>query len=190
MYVVGKGNGMNLRFTFKDCLGLVGWFALIFIAAAIGARASIEASTLYAQLVQPAWAPPPWVFGPVWTVLYALMAIAAWLTWRSPHRSGVRIALMLFVAQLAMNALWSWLFFAWNLGAAAFAEVVLLWILVLATTVAFWRVRPLAGLLLTPYVLWTGFAAALNFVLWQQNPQILGQLEMIGCWLRTASLTA
>lgn len=165
---------MNARACFRDGLGLAGWLVVTFIAAAIGARASVEAATFYDQLVQPAWAPPPWVFGPVWTALYTLMAIASWLVSRTTRSEGVRIALTLYLVQLAMNALWSWLFFAWQLGAAAFAEVVVLWILVLATGIAFWRVRPLAGLLFIPYLLWVGFAAALNFILWQQNPQILG----------------
>lgn len=166
--------GMNARTGYRDGLGFAGWLVVTFIAAAIGARASVEAASFYDQLVQPAWAPPPWVFGPVWTALYTLMAIAAWLVWRTAKSKGVRIALTLFVVQLALNALWSWLFFAWQLGAVAFAEVVLLWMLILATGAAFWRVRPLSGLLLIPYLLWVGFAAALNFVLWQQNPQILG----------------
>lgn len=158
----------------KDVIGFVAWLVVTFVAAFIGARASVEARFFYDQLVQPAWAPPPWVFGPVWTTLYALMAVAAWLVWRSGESRGVRSALALFVVQLVLNALWSWLFFAWNLGAWAFADVVLLWMTILATAVAFWRLRPLAGLLLAPYLLWVGFAAALNFVLWQQNPQILG----------------
>lgn len=158
----------------NDVLGLVGWLTATFVAASIGARASIEAKSFYDQLVQPAWAPPPWVFGPVWTVLYALMAIAAWLVWREGGFRVHRVALALFFVQLAANALWSWLFFAWNLGALALAEVALLWILVVATVLAFWRVRPVAGMLLTPYLLWVSFAAALNFTLWRLNPQLLG----------------
>lgn len=165
---------MSAHTGYRDIVGFAGWLVVAFIAAAIGARGSVEAASFYDQLVQPAWAPPPWVFGPVWTALYTLMAIAAWLVWRTAKSEGVGIALTLFVVQLALNALWSWLFFAWQLGAVAFAEVVLLWMLVLATAAAFWRVRPLSGLLLIPYLLWVGFAAALNFVLWQQNPQILG----------------
>lgn len=158
----------------RDILGLAGWLVVTFIAAAIGAKASVEAATLYEQLVQPAWSPAPWVFGPVWTALYTMMAIAAWLTWRTSKDAGVRPALVLYLVQLAMNALWSWLFFAWRLGAFAFAEVVVLWVLILVTTFAFWRVRPLAGVLMIPYVLWVGFAAILNFALWQLNPEILG----------------
>ena len=160
----------NLRQT----LGLIGWLVVSFAASAIGAAASIQAKSFYRQLAQPAWAPPSWVFGPVWTVLYVLMAIAAWLVWRSGGFRTNRIALSLFLVQLALNALWSWVFFAWHRGAWAFADIILLWLLIVATLVFFWRVRPLAGALLIPYLLWVGFASFLNYALWQLNPQVLG----------------
>jgi len=155
-------------------LGLIGWLIVSFAASAIGALASIQAKSFYSQLAQPAWAPPPFLFGPVWTVLYALMAIAAWLVWRSGGLYTNRIALSFFLVQLALNALWSWLFFAWQRGALAFVDIVLLWVLIIVTLVSFWRVRPLAGALLIPYLLWVSFASALNYSLWQLNPQILG----------------
>ena len=157
-----------------EALGLACWLLVTFVAAAVGASASIEAKSFYGQLVQPAWAPPPGLFGPVWTVLYTLMGIAAWLVWRARELRTNRIELGLFLGQLAANSLWCWLFFAWNLGGLAFTEVVLLWMLIVATLVAFWRVRPLAGILLIPYLIWVSFAAALNYVLWQLNPRILG----------------
>ena len=155
-------------------LGLFGWFVVSFAASAVGAAASIQAQSFYGQLAQPAWAPPPWLFGPVWTVLFALMAIAAWLVWRSGGFRAHRLALSLFLVQLVPNALWSWLFFAWHRGSLAFADIVLLWVLIVATLVSFWRVRPLAGALLIPYLLWVSFAAVLNYAVWQLNPQILG----------------
>lgn len=158
----------------KQFLGLIGWFILSFAASAVGAVASIQAKSFYGQLAQPGWAPPPSVFGPVWTILYALMAIAAWLVWRSGGFRSHRFALSLFLVQLALNALWSWIFFTWQNGMLAFADIVLLWLLIVATLISFWRVRPLAGALLVPYLLWVSFAAALNFTLWQLNPQILG----------------
>lgn len=158
----------------KQILGLIGWLVMSFAASAVGAVASIQAKSFYSQLAQPAWAPPSWLFGPVWTVLYALMAIAAWLVWRSGGFRTNRIALSLFFGQLLLNALWSWLFFAWHLGALAFADIVILWVLIVATLVSFWRVRPLAGALLIPYLLWVSFASALNYSVWQLNPQILG----------------
>ena len=157
-----------------DILGLVGWLVVTFAISWIGARASIQASTFYGQLVQPAWSPPAWLFGPVWTVLYALMAIAAWLVWRTGGFRAQRLSLSVFGLQLFLNALWSWLFFAWRMGGPAFAEVLLLWISIAATIALFWRVRPLAGALLIPYLLWVSFAAALNYALWQLNPGLLG----------------
>lgn len=155
-------------------LGLAGWLALCFAAAAIGAVASIQAGAFYAQLAKPAWAPPPGVFSPVWTTLYALMAVAAWLVWRQAGHPGRRPALGLFLLQLAVNALWSWLFFRWQLGAAAFADVVLLLALLAATVLQFWRVRRLAAVLLLPYLAWVAFATALTWAVWQGNPSILG----------------
>lgn len=158
----------------KQILGFVAWLAVSFIAAAVGSAASIQAGPFYAQLVRPEWAPPSDVFGPVWTILYALMGIAAWLVWRVGGFRAARTALTLFLVQLVVNALWSWLFFGWHLGGAAFADIVLLWVLIIATLVAFWRVRPLAGVLLIPYLLWVSFASALNYSVWQLNPQLLG----------------
>lgn len=159
----------------QQLMGLAGWLALCFVTAGVGAVASANAKSFYSALVQPAWAPPGWLFGPVWTTLFVLMAIAAWLVWRAPVAPAVRRwALGLFVVQLVANALWSWLFFAWQQGAWAFAEVIVLWVLIALTCAAFWRIRPLAGALLLPYLAWVGFAAYLNWVLWQANPAILG----------------
>ena len=117
------------------------------------------------------------VTGDFWArlrVLYALMAIAAWLVWRVGGFRTARFALTLFLVQLALNALWSWLFFAWQRGALAFADILVLWAAIVATLIAFWRIRPLAGALLVPYLLWVSFASALNFSIWQLNPRILG----------------
>ena len=154
--------------------GLAGWLLLCFAVSAIGALASIQAQTFYAQLVQPDWAPPGYVFGPVWTILYAMMAIAAWLVWCKGGFKENRLALSLFLAQLAVNALWCWLFFAWFLGALAFADILLLWLLIATTLWAFWRRRLLAGMLMLPYLFWVSFAAMLNLSVWQLNPRLLG----------------
>ncbi|WP_440975493.1 TspO/MBR family protein [Pseudoxanthomonas winnipegensis] len=158
----------------RQVLGLVGWLLLVFVAGAIGAAASVQAATFYATLAQPSWAPPAAVFGPVWSVLYVLMGIAAWLVWRRGGWAAQRRALTVFVAQLALNALWSWLFFGWHLGAAAMLDIVVLWVLIVVTVAMFWRARPLAGLLLLPYLAWVSFASALNYAVWQLNPQALG----------------
>lgn len=156
-------------------IGLLFWLALCFATSALGVLASITASDFYTQqLIRPTWSPPPTVFGPVWTVLYVMMAIAAWLVWRRSEVVNTRLALSLFLAQLVCNALWSWLFFAWRLGALAFVDIVALWALIIATIVTFWRISKLASCLLIPYWLWVSFATALSFTLWQNNPRILG----------------
>lgn len=154
--------------------GLVVWVAISFIAAAVGGAASVRAGDFYTQLVRPDWAPPPSVFGPVWTILYALMGVAAWTIWRIGGFRTARTALALFLVQLAANALWSWLFFGWHSGLFAFADIALLWVLIVATIIAFWRIRPLAAWLLVPYLLWVSFASALSYSVWRLNPQILG----------------
>lgn len=155
-------------------LGLFAWLALSFVTAALGALASQNAPDFYAALAQPSWAPPAWLFGPVWTALFVAMAIAAWLVWRTPPQPARTRALVWFVAQMAANALWSWLFFAWRMGGGAFAEIVVLWLMIAVTLAAFWRIRRAAGLLLVPYLLWVTFAAVLNWVLWRANPATLG----------------
>lgn len=151
--------------------GLLGWLLVVFVAAAVGAAASVDAPSFYAQLSKPTWAPPAGVFGPVWTVLYALMGVAAWLVWRSPGPK--RAALTLFGAQLAANALWSWLFFAWHRGALAAVEILVLLALIVAMIVAFWRISRLAALLMVPYLLWVSFASVLTWAVWRSNPTLL-----------------
>jgi len=155
----------------SQTLGLLGWLLVAFAAAAVGAIASVDAASFYARLNKPAWAPPGSVFGPVWTVLYTLMGVAAWLVWRRP--GPTRRALGLFGVQLAANALWSWLFFAWHLGALATLEVAVLLALVVCTVAAFWRHSRLAAVLLLPYLSWVGFASLLTWAVWQGNPGVL-----------------
>lgn len=156
-----------------DLRGLVGAFALTFAAAAIGARASAGASEFYASLVRPAWAPPASVFGPVWTVLYIGIALAGFRVWRSRMAPSHGPALVLFITQLVLNALWSVLFFGLHQGALAFADIVLLLLTIAATTMLFWRIDRLAGALFVPYLAWVAFAAALNFTVWRANPGAL-----------------
>src|SRR6476660_4468856 len=164
---------MPPRSTLWQTVGLIRWLAIVFVAAAIGAAASVDASTFYAQLARPAWAPPASAFGPVWSVLYLLMAIAAWLVWRERGVANVRAALTLFVAQLCANALWSWLFFAWRKGAFAFAEVLVLLALIAVTIVVFLRISRLASVLMLPYLAWVCLASALTWSVWQNNPKVL-----------------
>ncbi len=157
--------------TKRQALGLIGWLAAAFAAGGIGAIASIDAAAFYATLNTPPWAPPASLFGPVWSALYALMGIAAWLVWRRSEET--RQALRLFIAQLVVNALWSWLFFEWRLGALAFIDVLLLLVLIAATIVSFGRHSRLAAALLSPYILWVAFAAALTWAVWRANPTVL-----------------
>ncbi|MCC4611754.1 TspO/MBR family protein [Xanthomonas cannabis] len=154
--------------------GLLGWLALCYAVAGLGALASIQAASFYAELQRPAWAPPGWLFGPVWTALYGMMAVAVWLVWRRGGWAGARLALSMFVLQLALNGLWSWLFFAWHMGAWAFADIVVLWLALAATIGLFAKRDPVAAWLLVPYLAWVSFAAALNYSVWQLNPQVLG----------------
>lgn len=155
-------------------LGLLGWLLLAFAAAAVGGFASVGAGEFYRELVRPSWAPPGWLFGPVWSVLYALMGIAAWLVWRVRGFAGTSSALLVFLGQLAANALWTWLFFAWRQGGLAFAEILLLWVLILVTIGLFRRVSTLAAALLLPYLAWVSFATVLTLAIWRLNPQLLG----------------
>jgi benzodiazapine receptor len=160
------------RSTSSQAIGLVAWLAVAFAAGAVGAIASVDASTFYAQLAKPSWAPPGSVFGPVWSVLFTMMGVAAWLVWRAGGPRA-RTALTVFVVHLAVNSLWSWLFFGWKLGAFAFVDVLVLLALVATTAALFWRVRPLAGALLLPYLAWVTFASALTWAVWQGNPGLL-----------------
>lgn len=123
----------------------------------------------YNELNKPEWTPPHWVFGPVWTSLYAMMAVAAWLVWHRGSLLPTSPPLLLFFLQLVLNALWSALFFAHQQPGLAFFEIVLLWFAILATIIFFWRIERLAGLLLIPYLAWVAFTAALNFTIWQMN---------------------
>lgn len=123
----------------------------------------------YTTLVTPSFNPPAWVFGPVWTMLYTLMGIAAYLVWRKIDAPGAKPALTLYGVQLALNALWSILFFGLHSPGGALAEIVLLWFAIIATMVAFARVSRLAAWLLAPYILWVSFAAYLNYAIWMLN---------------------
>jgi tryptophan-rich sensory protein len=159
--------------TARQIAGVAGWLLVSFAAAAVGAVASIEAKSFYAQLLRPDWAPPSSLFAPVWSALYLLMALSAWLVWRSAGFRQGRVALVLFLNQLAVNALWSWLFFAWHQGALAFAEILVLWALIVATMIAFWRHSALASALLLPYLCWVTYATALTLSVWRLNPGVL-----------------
>ncbi len=148
----------------KTWIVLAIWIAVSLSAGFIGSR--FPPGEWYQGLEKPSWNPPSWVFGPVWTLLYILMGIAAWMVWKD---RGFSFGVYLFMAQLVLNALWSWLFFGLNRPDLAFFEIILLWGFILATMILFWRARPAAGALFVPYLLWVSFASVLNHTLWKLN---------------------
>ncbi len=151
-------------------VGLVAAIALCFTAAAIGSAATAESvDTWYAGLRKPVWTPPGWVFGPVWTALYLMMAVAAWRVWLAGPWRRTAWPLGLFAVQLVLNVLWSVLFFGLQMPGAALVEIVVLWAAILATTVAFFRHSRPAGGLMIPYLAWVSLAVTLNFELWRLN---------------------
>lgn len=123
----------------------------------------------YASLAKPAWNPPSAVFAPVWTLLYAMMGVAAWLVWKQVGFREAALPLSLFLVQLVLNALWSYLFFGLHRPDLALLDIVTLWVAILVVLVLFWRVAVPAGILLLPYLCWVGFASFLNFTLWRLN---------------------
>jgi tryptophan-rich sensory protein len=151
----------------KKRLGLAGWILAALAAGWIGSLFSPGA--WYDSLVKPAWTPPGFVFGPVWTVLYILMGVAAWLVWKREGFSAARLALSFFLGQLFLNALWSYLFFGALRPDLAYLEIIVLWVVILITTILFWRKKPIAAILLFPYLSWVGFASFLNLALWKMN---------------------
>ncbi len=148
-------------------LALAGWLALCFSAAGSAVLVSIDG--WYAALSKPSWNPPAWVFGPAWTLLYGMMAVAAWLVWREGGWKVQGRSLGLFLLQWLLNALWTPIFFGMHRPGLAFAEIVMLWLVLAATLWSFWRVKKAAGVLLMPYLAWVSFAAVLNFTIWRLN---------------------
>lgn len=152
----------------RPWLALGGWLVLCFGAAAFGGL--FGPGEWYARLSKPSWNPPNWIFGPVWTVLYIMMAVAAWRIWRFGGDESRRKALVLFLIQLCLNAAWSPLFFGLKQPALAFGDIVLLWFAICATTSVFFKMDRVAGWLMVAYLAWVSFAAVLNAALWRMNP--------------------
>lgn len=156
----------------RSFVSLIVFLAIVFLAAGIGGLATAQGNgggSWYDALDKPAGTPPSWVFGPVWTVLYILMAVAAWRIWQVSGLRGARWALTLFAVQLVLNAAWSAIFFGAHEVGWAFVELVALWIAIVATMVAFYRHGKLAAGLFAPYLLWVSYAGWLNLRLWQLN---------------------
>ncbi len=150
----------------KSAIALVLFIAAAFAAASVGAL--FTPGAWYAELTKPTWNPPAWVFAPVWTLLYISIGVSGWLVWR---RTGLvaNAAFAVFAVQLVLNATWSWLFFGLHRPDLAFADIVLLWLSILATSLLFWRETRLAGAVLIPYLAWVSFATLLNWTLWRLN---------------------
>jgi benzodiazapine receptor len=150
-----------------QALALLGWLVLCFGAAATGAF--VSKGGWYADLAKPSWNPPSWVFAPVWTTLYGMMAVAAWLVWRRGGWRDQARPLGAFLFQWALNALWTPLFFGMHRPDLALLDIVALWLALAVTVGRFWKVSRTAGALLVPYLAWVGFAAVLNFTIWRLN---------------------
>jgi tryptophan-rich sensory protein len=154
----------------RRSIGLVLLLILCLGAGGLGAIATTpEIEGWYKTIARPSWTPPDWIFGPVWTTLYVMMAVAAWFVWKPTGFKGAALPLTLFGLQLLLNIAWSWIFFGLHQPGWAFAEIVVLWLMIVATTVAFFRCSTIAGWLLVPYLAWVSFAAVLNFALWRMN---------------------
>jgi benzodiazapine receptor len=150
-----------------DILGLAFWVILTFGVAVFASQ--FEPGDWYAHIAKPAWTPPGWLFGPVWGLLYLSMSVSAWLVWRQRSVAAVTLPLAFYLTQLALNGIWSWLFFGRQWIGLALIDLVVLVILVAITAAMFLRVRRTAGYVLLPYLLWVSFAAALNFQIWRMN---------------------
>ena len=151
-------------------VGLVVFLVVCFAAAGIGGAVTTpKIGTWYAPLAKPSWNPPNWIFGPVWSALYFCMAVAAWLVWRQGGFWQARMPLGLFGVQLALNVLWSCIFFGLENPGLAFVEVLVLWVAIAATMIVFWQRSMIAGILFVPYLAWVSFASFLNFMIWRLN---------------------
>lgn len=154
----------------RSLVGFLVFLGLCLLTAQLGSMLTRPAiGTWYAGLIKPGWTPPNWLFAPVWTTLYFMMAVAAWLVWKGHGLRVASLALTLFAVQLALNVGWSALFFYRQQPGAAFAEILLLWLFILLTVLAFWKLSQAAGVLLLPYLAWVSFAAVLNFTIWRMN---------------------
>ncbi|MFT4703870.1 MAG: benzodiazapine receptor [Bradymonadia bacterium] len=147
-------------------MALVGFLVLSFAAAALGG--AFPPGEWYGSLTKPSWNPPGWIFGPVWTALYAMIGTSAWLVWRSDSPS-MRTALAIWAVQLALNAAWSPIFFGSQKLGIALGVITVMWLAILATVLVFWPIHRTAALLLVPYLCWVGFATVLNATLWRMN---------------------
>ena len=146
--------------------------AFVVIVCVVGGIIGISSApgAWYQSLTKASWNPPNWIFGPVWSALYTMMAVAAWLVWKRGGFAVQRVALTLFLLQLCFNALWSPLFFGLRHPGLGLVDIVLLWLTLAGTVIVFWKACLMAGALMVPYLAWVTFASALNFAIWRLNP--------------------
>jgi translocator protein len=159
-------------------LSLLVSLAICYAAAWVGSAVTRPAiKNWYAHLAKPSWRPPNWAFAPAWTVIFTLMAFAAWIVWNRHETLFVLPALCLFGIQLALNMAWSAIFFGLRRPGLAVIEIACLWVAILVTLIQFWGIAPLAGCLLIPYLAWVSFAMVLNFTIWRMNPEVVVEVE-------------
>jgi len=151
-------------------IGLVVFIVVCIGAGGLGSIATTpEIEGWYKTIAKPSWNPPGWIFGPVWTTLYIMMAIAVWLVWKHAGFKAAKLPLVLFGVQLLLNIAWSWIFFGMHQPGWAFAEIIVLWLAITATTILFFKKSKIAGGLMVPYLAWVSFASVLNFTIWRMN---------------------
>ncbi|MFO1057574.1 MAG: TspO/MBR family protein [Dongiaceae bacterium] len=148
-------------------IGLACFVIACFLAALTGAF--FRPGDWYERLKKPWWRPPNWLFAPVWTVLYVMIAVAGWLVWREAGFASAGLALAAYAVQLVLNAAWSPLFFGLRRPDLAFVDIVLIWLSIVATILLFYPIHAGAALLLVPYLAWVSVASALNFTVWRLN---------------------
>ena len=154
----------------SSLVALLGFIAACFVVALTGSF--FRPGVWYERLVKPSWRPPNWLFAPVWTVLYFMIAISGWLVWREAGFSGAALALTVYAIQLVLNAAWTPIFFGLHRAGLGLLDIVLVWLSIVATIWLFYPIHAGAALLLLPYLLWVTFAAALNFAIWRLNPLV------------------
>lgn len=177
MTVLHSGYYKNAEMRYNNVMKISHILKLIFaivvseLTGVVGSIFTVSSiATWYTTLVRPSVAPPNWIFAPVWTTLFALMGIAAFIIWnKGLERRDVRNALGVFVVQLILNVFWSSIFFGMQNPGAAFAEIIVLWLAILMTTISFAKISKLAAWLLVPYIIWVTFAAYLNYAFWILN---------------------
>jgi len=154
----------------KYILALIIFLLITFLAAFVGNFFTMpNIPTWYASLNKPSFSPPNWLFGPVWTILYILMAVSAFLVWKKGEEPRIKSSLFFYFAQLLLNTAWSIAFFGLHNPFRGFLVIIALWFMIVLTMVEFWKIEKAAGILFIPYILWVTFAAILNFAVWKLN---------------------